>query len=263
MDDSKEGFLLIITTTIILVTFLVTLLSVMIIYRNRKLHHQREVASMKEKFSKELLQAQIEVQQQTMQYIGREIHDNVGQKLVLAALYTQHVDHPDAYTAGKITAIMSIIQESLQDLRSLSQSLLASSMFTESLWELLLQECLKVTQSGICLAQLSGNAQEVSMSQSIKSFLLRILQEFIQNSLKHATCNHILISMETDNAQLEIQATDDGSGFDIHKLVLLEGFGLTNMRKRAEMIQASFRLDSQPGMGTSMTISLPLEKLTT
>jgi signal transduction histidine kinase len=118
MDDTKEGLLLIGTTMIVLLAFLVTVLAVMAIYRKRKLQHTREISDMNERFGRELLQTQVEVQQQTMKQIGWEIHDNVGQKLTLAVLYAEQLDLGDPGAAQKISSIASIIHESLGDLRS-------------------------------------------------------------------------------------------------------------------------------------------------
>jgi signal transduction histidine kinase len=90
--DKENGYILIGLLVLFYLFFCLHFLTVMLIYRKRKLEHAKEVEIMNEKFTQELLNAQLEVQQQTMQYIGREIHDNVGQKLTLAALYIQQLD---------------------------------------------------------------------------------------------------------------------------------------------------------------------------
>src|SRR4051812_38770374 len=118
--DQKEGFLLIGTSMIILLALVLSVLAVMLIYRKRKLDHAKEVHTMNERFAKEMLNTQLEIQQQTMQQIGREIHDNVGQKLTLASLYVQQIimDRQDDFVQKKINSIGAIIKESLADLRS-------------------------------------------------------------------------------------------------------------------------------------------------
>ena len=99
----------------LLMVFLITILAVMIIYRRRKLQHLAEIDKMNERFTGELLQAQMEVQQETMQYIGREIHDNIGQKLTLAVLYVQQLDIANSRVQEKVDSIAAIINESLAD----------------------------------------------------------------------------------------------------------------------------------------------------
>jgi signal transduction histidine kinase len=123
MDASKEGTLLIATSMVVLVAFAIAVLAVMLIYRKRRVQHEQEITLMNEKFTSELLQTQLEVQQQTMQRIGQEIHDNVGQQLTLAYLYAQQIHSADEPIASKVQGVASLINDSLSDLRSLSRVL--------------------------------------------------------------------------------------------------------------------------------------------
>ncbi|MDQ1098730.1 sensor histidine kinase [Chryseobacterium camelliae] len=86
--------------------------------------------------------------------------------------------------------------------------------------------------------------------------LLRITQEFIQNSLKHSRCENISIRLMTSDANLwALTLRDDGTGFDTSH-TLSNGIGLTNMKNRAEIIGADFNLESTPNEGTILTMTL-------
>lgn len=261
MDGAKEGLLLIGTTTIILIAFAITVLAVMIIYRKRKLEHAREIAHMNEQFAHELLQAQFEVQQLTMQHIGQEIHDNVGQKLTLASIYLHQLETEHGLLQQKIHNTLSILNESLHELRLLSKNLTDASFLDTNLFELVRNECAKIEATGHCKASLHSNVDYIDTSQALKSFVLRILQEFLQNSLKHAACTAIDIHLHQGETNLEIKATDNGRGFVPAEAEAASGIGLRNMRKRAQMIQAGFVLESSPGKGTNMHLHIPLQKL--
>jgi signal transduction histidine kinase len=260
MDTSKEGILLIWTTMILLISFLIAVLAVMIIYRRRKIEHFREIEAMNERFSRELMQAQIEVQRETMSHIGREIHDNVGQKLVLAVLYTGQIHTGDEEVKGRVDAVTAIINESLHDLRGLSKSLTDPSLLRMDLFQLLSDECQKVRMAGGCSIHLDANTSQLPCSPAVKSFVLRIVQEFLQNSLKHAECSGIHIEISKDEKGLQISARDDGKGFDMHQ-VRAGGIGLVNMRNRAEMMGAGLCIKSAPGAGTSMVLFIPESKI--
>jgi signal transduction histidine kinase len=274
MDNSQEGILLIGTTMVLLVVFAITVLAVMVIYRRRKLDHQREIAVINERFTRELMQAQIEVQRETMRYIGREIHDNVGQKLVLAALYAEQVHTGDAATGDaatrdtatgeRIRAIAGILHESLDDLRSLSKSLTELNHLNSDLYQLISNECTRVRMTGACPVRLDSNTTQISCALPVKSFTLRILQEFLQNSLKHAGCTEIAVRIDRKEDALEITIADNGSGFDPDEAMNSErGIGLKNMRTRAEMIGATLRLSSATPGGTKMILTIPSNKLNT
>ncbi|RFM27626.1 sensor histidine kinase [Deminuibacter soli] len=260
MDDAKEGFLLIGTTMIVLVAFLITILAVMIIYRRRKLEHAKEIEHINERFSHELLQTQFEVQQLTMQHIGQEIHDNVGQKITLATIYLQQLQQAPPGIQQTIYNTIAILHESLSDLRMLSKDLTDASFLDTDLFRLISNECAKIEASGACAISLKSNVDYIDASNAIKSFTLRILQEFLQNSLKHAACSNISIALHHDSNGLQVKAEDNGRGFTLTP-AKGNGIGLENMRKRAEMIQAAFSLSSIPGEGTRMLLQIPAHTL--
>jgi len=261
MDNSKEGLLLIWTTTIILLAFLISLFAVMIIYRKRRISHNKEIETMNEKFTREVLQSQMETQQFTMQQIGREIHDDVGQKLVLASLYIQQIPFENAEAKEKIHAVSSIIHESLADLRNLSRGLINANNREFDLCDLIEIECGRVLISGTCKAYFTTNVQHIHVSQTIKNFVLRILQEFIQNSLKHAECSEIHVQLNADDEKVLINAFDNGSGFNPAELINHNGIGIKNMEKRAKMIGAEFQLISSPNKGTQILLEIPSHKI--
>jgi signal transduction histidine kinase len=263
MDETHEGFLLMGTTMILLVVFLVTVLVIMLVYRKRKLEHNREIVQMNEQFARELLQAQLEIQQRTMQEIGREIHDNVGQKLTLAALYAQNVEQPvdPARVVDKIGTVAGLINESLTDLRSLSRELTNSDPASQRLASLIQKDVEKINQLGVCRVHFTGNLETVELSLGVRHFILRILQEFIQNSLRHAHCREIGITAMIDEKALNIMAYDDGEGFDCSDSDNCPGIGIANMRKRASLMYAGFELKSSPGTGTRLYLTIPRNKL--
>jgi signal transduction histidine kinase len=259
MDDSQEGVLLIATTMVVLVAFALTVLAVMIIYRRRKLQHLQEIKDMNEKFSRELLEAQLEVQRETMQHIGREIHDNVGQQLTLAFLYMHQLQPDDETITNQLQSVATIINESLADLRNLSRSLTNPSFLENDLDQLIKLECAKVRSSKYCEVTLASNVPTIESSSAVKSFLLRILQEFMQNSLKHSKCTVIDVSLDKDTEGLWLCANDNGKGFVENENHV--GIGLANMRKRAAIIGADLTLESAPQQGTRLKLFIPNRQL--
>jgi signal transduction histidine kinase len=263
MDKTHEGFLLMGTTMILFVVFLVTILVIMLVYRKRKLEHNREIVQMNEQFAREMLQAQLEIQQRTMQEIGREIHDNVGQKLTLAALYAQNVEQPaePARMVDKIETVAGLINESLADLRNLSRELTDPDPSTRNLVALMQKDAEKINALGVCRVHFTSNQESIDLALGVKHFIVRIIQEFIQNSLKHANCQEIGIRLTIDEKALSIVAQDDGDGFVLSDPEVYQGIGIANMRKRASLMSADLQLKSSPGAGTSLYLIIPGNKL--
>jgi signal transduction histidine kinase len=229
--------------------------------KKSKTNFMSEKELMKTNHQQELLSTQLEMQTQTMQHIGREIHDNVGQKLTLASLYTQQLAYENKapHVNDKIESIGNIINESLAELRQLSKSLTDDTINDNTINELLELECDNVNNLKKCTVLFSSNKKDIILSYQTKSILVRIVQEFLQNSLKHALCKNILISANENNHLLQLHLQDDGKGFDTNA-VSHKGIGLSNIKKRAEIIGGKFSLESELGKGTKLTIEIPNNK---
>lgn len=259
--DKTEIITFISISSLIIAVFIGALFIFVVEYRKKKQYQLNEEQEIKLQHQQELLSTQFEMQTQTMQYIGREIHDNVGQKLTLASLYTQQLAYENKapQITDKIEHISQIINESLAELRQLSKSLTDDSITDNSITTLLQQECNKVNDIQKCRVDFNCDQQNIILSYQTKSILVRIVQEFLQNSIKHSGCAYIDASLSMNNNSVCLQLKDDGKGFDLEK-VGGNGIGLNNMKKRAEMINAIYTLESKAGSGTKLNIEVPLQK---
>lgn len=239
---------------IILSSFIIGVLLYLRQYQKRKHEHEEEKKIINEQHQLQLLQTQLTSQQQTMQHIGREIHDSVGQKLTLASIYSNQIAETDA----KKESIKKLIDESLQELRQLSKSL-TDPAFTElSIIHLLQKEAARINTSEACFVMVETNSTTIELQPAAKNILFRLLQEFIQNSLKHAQCRTIKIVLNINPDELQVTARDDGKGFDKNKIA--PGSGLYNMNRRAEELDAQLNIESEPGKGTQLHLTIPLNK---
>jgi signal transduction histidine kinase len=253
MAETELRIFLIIANIILLAFFAGVFLFVWQ-YRKRKLLNEKEKQGLHVSYQNEILNARVEAQAQTMLFIGQEIHDNVGQKLTLASLYAKQsgVVQTEAQQ-DKIGEIGRIIDESLSELRQLSKSLSNPQLANAGLMDLLTEEAKRINASGITRVSITGNASGQFIPHAQKNILFRLLQEFIQNSLKHAQCHLISINIDCSANHLLIDASDDGIGFSTADQ--FTGIGLKNMKKRAEQLLAEYNLTSAPGVGTKLVLS--------
>lgn len=227
-------------------------------YKQRKREHDTEIKKKNETHQRELLATQLEIQQATMQQIGRELHDNIGQKLTLVSLYTQQLLYENKVTevSERIDQVSQIINQSLQDLRSLSKTLTDDNINQKDIITLIQEEVDNTNDFKNCKVSFEHNFKQLDLEFVQKNVLLRITQEFIQNSIKHSKCENIFITLTTsDEALWELNIRDDGKGFDRSKITS-NGIGLTNMKNRAVIIGAEFNLESQENQGTTLSIIL-------
>lgn len=255
----------IIIGTLIWLVFVAFIVTFVYQYYKRKLKHEKEMVIKDEQHVQDLLLTRLEIQKQTFEDVGREIHDNVGQRLTLASIYANQLAFQAEYPQihRQLSEISTILNESLSDLRSLSKSLTNPHAEFTDLRELLDEECRRVNDLHICRVERTFTRGNFNISVTIKTFILRIIQEFIQNSLKHAHCTLISLDLDYDTDGLRIHVADNGHGFDTRQQTGGEGkgIGLENMKKRADLIGATFALNSTPRDGTTMNIYIPANKL--
>ncbi|MCW3121405.1 MAG: two-component sensor histidine kinase [Flavipsychrobacter sp.] len=259
-----EYQIFIVLATLIMLIFIGGIIVFITQYHKKKLQDAKDRIKTEQEHAQEVLHIKLEIQQETMKDISREIHDNIGQQLVLATFYSNQLlaKHHTPDVEEPATAIGDILSSSLADLRSLSKSLLNHNRDIGYLDDLVKDQCTKINAVGVCKAVCTFHGEEIDPSGNVKNFILRIIQEFMQNSLKHSGCKNILIDFDYRKDGLKISISDDGDGFDMTEAIeSKKGIGLMNMKKRGEMIGAEFTFNSTVGKGTQLGLFIPLAKL--
>ncbi|MBL0145625.1 MAG: two-component sensor histidine kinase [Chitinophagaceae bacterium] len=248
-----------IIANIILLVFIIGTILFILQYKRKKVEHENEKTMINEKHTQELLSTELEMQKQTMQHIGREIHDSVGQKLTLASLYTQQLAYENKapQVTDKIENISNIINESLQELRLLSKSLTDDVIIVNDLIVLIKAECEKINGLKKCTVKFTTTLVNTNLPYQVKNVLLRVVQEFLQNSIKHSNCKHINVDLTKQMNFLDLKLEDDGIGFDKNN-IKENGIGLSNMEKRTKIIGGNYRLSTSLNKGTQLNIQIPL-----
>lgn len=252
-----ETIITVVVFNLFFIAFVIAILVFISQYRKRKKEHLDSLETQRREHQQELLSAQLEMQYQTMQHIGREIHDNVGQKLTLASLYTQQLNYENKVPQvhERIEQIAALLNQSLFDLRALSKSLTDNSIETQTLVQLVSSELQKIKALKVCKVQWKPPTTLAPLSYHTKSIVFRIIQEFLQNSIKHAQCTVLKVTVQQREQMLCIELHDDGIGFDTTKIG--KGIGLQNMQKRAELLKATFHITSS-SQGTHVQLTIPI-----
>ncbi|MEJ5994731.1 ATP-binding protein [Pedobacter sp. Du54] len=255
-----EYLLIIILFNVFLLAFIIAAIIFVVQYKNKKRENEAQLAQQEILHQKELLATEMEIQAQTMQYIGREIHDNVGQKLTLASLYTQQLVYENNVSSinEKIENIGEIINQSLKDLRHLSKSLTDNKIENGTINYLLQQEFERIKELRKFNVNLELTNEELFLPYQTKNVIVRVVQEFVQNSMKYANCETLSLSMVKLNQELKIILKDDGVGFDLEN-ISENGIGLINIKKRVELLGGRFLLQSTKNIGTTLTIEISIE----
>lgn len=221
--------------------------------------HVKEKDLMNQRFEAEIAKAQQEVQEQTMQTIGADLHDNIGQLLSLTALILKSIEPDDSSkTNQKVESAIELISHSIQEMRLLGKILQGNQLIALGLDEAIKHEVKWMEKSGqytiyyVCAEELPAANPDRDL------ILFRILQEILNNIMKHSKANLLTIILDHSENQLLLSVSDNGIGFDLNKQGTEQsGMGLNNIKNRASMIKGLTTIESEPGKGTSISISIP------
>ena len=228
-----------------------------VLYRNRQLKNKQEQEKRESSFRQELLKTRIEMQDQTLSRVSREIHDNITQVLSFVKLNLALVNTPDEeQRTEKIAESRELVAQAISDLRDLSKSLSLEHITRQGLVKTIEAEAARLTKSGIIRATVVTEGDVILLGEQRELVLYRIFQESINNALKHANAKDFKIVLKYIPEMFILTLEDNGSGFSTADAGTGEGSGLKNMENRAALIGAVAAISSAPGKGCHIKVSL-------
>ena len=251
----------IVVSTLLFLLLACFLVAFFMIYRRRRGEYFREKETMKISFNNELLQSRIETQEDTFAQLGQELHDNVGQllsttKMLLGITERNLTEVPDTLKTAEET-----LGKAIQDIRALSKSLNKEWLQQFNLVENLRNEMERINTAGYVQANLRTDITELPLPAETQVMLFRIVQEALQNSIKHAGAKIIRIAVKRVEDEIELLITDDGTGFDAVKEIG-KGVGIINMQHRTQLLAGTIAWREADSGGTEVYIRIPLTQKT-
>ncbi len=259
MNQDLDSILLSITFLFIALGLFILFFILLFTRKKNKLLMQNQLLEVEHQ--KVLLQTQIEIQEQTLKTISQEIHDNIGQVLSLAKLNLNTFENIEStLNQTKINDTKQLVSKAINDLRDLSRSLHGDKIAELGLQTSIENELKILENTGQFKTNLSlvGHAYKVEPQKEM--VLFRIVQEALNNCIKHAKAKNIHVTLDYGIAIFKLCIKDDGVGFDVNTLTATKtGIGLKSMQNRAALIGATFNIESLTQQGTSITITLEKE----
>jgi two-component system, NarL family, sensor kinase len=201
-----------------------------------------------------------ETEEEERKRISSNLHDSVVQKLVVAKMNTQALTNSGSVMDEKQTGIlknmMALLEESTAEIRQLSHTIMPASLEEDGLGKVVKDFTAQITSDDLQIKVYEeGDFKNINKNKAI--IVYRIIQECIQNSLKHAQAKHISISLLIENNKLELTIEDDGIGFEVSK-IKHDGIGLNNIKNRVKQLDGLLDIESQPNNGTLISIQIPV-----
>jgi signal transduction histidine kinase len=219
--------------------------------RKRKLLLEREIQEVH--FKQTLLEAQMEMQEHTFRIISQEIHDNVGQILSLAKL-NLNIITIDQKENESFHTIKELVTNAIAELRDLGRGYYADRLVEEGLISAIRHQLNQLNKTGLFTTAFRSQIEFLAVERNKIIFLYRIVQEVLNNIIKHSGANHVNIDIYMESEDVYIVVKDNGKGFIKNTSGFKPGIGLSSIQERAAMIGGTADISSTPGAGTTVTL---------
>jgi signal transduction histidine kinase len=232
----------------VLVAALVLLIIVIVLLINHRKNKLEK--TLWEQFSAQLIQAQ----ETERQRISKELHDSVGQNI----LFIKSQIHK--HFADSNPSLSQSVDNALEEVRSISKDLYPNQLDQYGLISAIDDLCEKIKESTTIFVSSDVQLPEVNLSKETQINCFRIVQECVNNSIKHAKATAIRITGELAGGNFVLIVQDNGVGFEIERVQakVHRSFGLLNLQERIRLLKGKFDLESAPGRGTKSIFTIPI-----
>ena len=257
--DLTQTILASIFLFLLLAGFIITIL---FLYQKKQTAYLKELESIKLESEKVLLNTQIEIQEQTLQHISREIHDHICLNLTLAKLNLVTFNFREhERDVERINSSINLLSKSIHELSDMSHSMNPAFIEDFGLIKTLELEVEKLRKPGLLNVSMTLEGNSVFLNSQTELVIFRIIQEAFNNVLKHAAAKNLLLKLNYNENHMEASIHDDGVGFSA-ELQCFNGevkhqSGLVNMKKRVKLINGTCKITSEVGNGTTIHLSIP------
>jgi len=190
--------------------------------------------------------------------IGTDLHDGIGQMVSAAkmnlSVLDSDLDFSNPMQKEKFNNVIKMLDESCGEIRAVSHQMMPLAMFDSSVSEAVQTFVQRIDKNLIAVDYYTDGI--CMLIKEKESILYRILQECINNVIKHAKATTLSISIHHTDTETAVTVEDDGVGFD-HGKLRNDGIGLSNIQSRVNFLGGDIEFDSRPGAGTLVSMHIP------
>ncbi len=193
--------------------------------------------------------------------IAADLHDGVGQIMSAAKMnlsaFENELPFRDEKQKISFEKIIDLVDESCKEIRSVSHQMMPNALLKSGLGSAI-KEFIDKLDNRILKVNLHTEGLNERLESNVETILYRIIQECVNNVIKHSEANTLDISLIKDADGLSATIEDNGKGFDTKSKDHIEGIGLKNIYSRVSFLKGTVDFDSSPGNGTLVAIHIPL-----
>lgn len=230
-------------------------------YRQRQLLQQQTIRELQTERQLLATDAVLQGQEDERSRLARDLHDGLG-GILSGAKFTfdamrdnmiMTVENQQAFARG-----MDLLETSIRELRRVSHNMMPESLVRTGLPQAVRDLCADIQQHNVSIIYQEFGVDGVQFKQSVSITVYRIIQELLNNAMKHAHASEIIVQLSFHDNRLQLTVEDNGVGFDVPDLDVSKGMGWSNIRSRVDYLKGTVDVNSIAGKGTSVTITLTL-----
>jgi len=232
-----------------------------LIYRNvkhkQKIQRQR-IAELEREKKLTATEAVLKGEEQERSRLAKDLHDGLGGMLsgIRHSLSTIRSDLAMTEEHGRTFAYsLNMLDHSITEMRRVAHNMMPESLMKFGLDAALKDFCNQLSVSGVVdVAYLSMSLEERPIEPSLAITVYRVVQELLNNTIKHASAKKVVVQVTQESGQLTLTVEDDGKGFDVEALKTAKGIGWKNIHSRLDYHNGRLNIQSAPEQGTSIFI---------
>lgn len=266
-NQYPEIFIQFLSSIILAILLVGTIVSIVLIYQKKKIKQKEELINLKLRHEKELIQTQLDIQEELLSNVSMEIHDNVGQVMMLAKVNTTLLQKLPLDQEGEeiVQETKLLITQALEDLTELSRAMHSDRILQMGAIKAIYKEFEMMAKKGLFefeyISDLDINSP-FNLSKQSQLTIYRTFQEISKNIIKHSKATRVTLDLRFINETIIIEIQDNGIGVNkINASAYQEptnGMGINSMQKRILSINGKFEIHSETERGTQIRLIIPI-----
>jgi signal transduction histidine kinase len=218
---------------------------------------RRELASRMEETLSTMSRKLIESQEQERIRIGRELHDDINQRLAMLSVELEQLQRNPVDVQARVIELQKRATEISNDVQALSHELHSAKLQYLGVVGGIKSWCKEFGERQTMEIEFSSDVS-IALPPEVGLCLFRVLQEALHNAVKHSGVNRIGVQLAKHSHEVHLIITDAGRGFDLNAAREGRGLGLTNMQERVRLLNGTILVKSKPMSGTTIHVRVPL-----
>jgi signal transduction histidine kinase len=199
----------------------------------------------------------IEAQEQERARIGRELHDDVNQRLAMLAIELEQLQDNPSEVRSRVQELRKQTTEISNDVQALSHELHSSKLEYLGAIGGMKSWCKEFGERQGIQIEFKSTEVQTSIAPEVGLCLFRVLQEALHNAVKHSGVKRIEVQLREDSGEIHLVTSDLGRGFDWETAMQGRGLGLTSMQERVRLVNGTIEIQSKPMGGTTVHVRVP------